>query len=273
MSLHLNSITDANVGPCVLSWLVKKGMDEYDSIFVTDDGKYFHIGREMFDAVSGDKIGSFIFTIKKEGRSLQMLDLDLVLNNDTPTLLKFDSLRPGSSDAKQYYNAVTVDTERHLELETVNHHVKSGELSGRETEAYISVFPFELRVYKDIDAFFEHMGHISYATAESRGEREHRLSEGFIMPGGLFNSRKQEDESYSLLLGRVLSMRDVSVVLGDVELSFVLAKVDTALGNVPMAMGREVFDLSSLRIGSIVAMNASVNADVAKYEDFEHPRG
>ena len=39
--------------------------------------------------------------------------------------------------------------------------------------------------------------------------------------------------------------------------------VDTALGVVPVAMGRDVFDLKKLKVGCVIAMNAVVKADVA----------
>ncbi|MBQ3216741.1 MAG: hypothetical protein IJB35_02875, partial [Oscillospiraceae bacterium] len=55
---------------------------------------------------------------------------------------------------------------------------------------------------------------------------------------------------------------------GEAALPFVLAKVDTALGAIPVAMGREVFDLKELKAGCIVAMNADIKADLARDEDF-----
>ena len=36
-------------------------------------------------------------------------------------------------------------------------------------------------------------------------------------------------------------------------------------------MGKDVFDLSNLQIGCIVAMNADIKADLAKEENFIYP--
>ena len=69
----------------------------------------------------------------------------------------------------------------------------------------------------------------------------------------------------------MVSFKDIELVLGKRVLPFVLAWVDTALGIIPVPMGREVFDLEKLEIGCIVAMNADIKVDVAKDEDFEYP--
>ena len=76
-------------------------------------------------------------------------------------------------------------------------------------------------------------------------------------------SDKENDNDYSFIIGKVESFRDVSPNFGDHKIPFVLAMVDTALGVVPVAMGRDVFDLKKLKVGCVIAMNAVVKADVA----------
>ena len=69
--------------------------------------------------------------------------------------------------------------------------------------------------------------------------------------------------------GAVFTTTILSAIVGTAvmaiyaKLPFVLAKVDTAAGVVPVAMGRDVFDLSNLTVGCIVAMDTVVKADVA----------
>ena len=43
MPLHLNSITNDSQKAEPLAWILQKGMDECDSVFITEDQKYFHI--------------------------------------------------------------------------------------------------------------------------------------------------------------------------------------------------------------------------------------
>ena len=92
-----------------------------------------------------------------------------------------------------------------------------------------------------------------------------------MMPGGMFNDKKKSDESYSFVVGKVVSYRDVEIAFGETVYPFVLAMIDTALGVIPVSMGREVFDLESLKVGCIVAMNVDIKADLARDENFKYP--
>ncbi len=91
----------------------------------------------------------------------------------------------------------------------------------------------------------------------------HGLSERFSMPGGMMSDRKDDDGNYSFIIGKVKSFRDVSPDFGDNKFPFVLMKVDTTVGVVPVAMGKDVFDLKKLSVGCIIAMNTVVKADIA----------
>lgn len=271
MPLHLNSITNDTRKAEPIAWLLQKGMDDCDSVFATKDQKYFHIRRKIMDRLSGDAIGRIVYTIMHGERVLEIKDLDIVWNNDTPTRLQFNTLRDKSSDANEYYEAETVEAGQHLELETVDRHVVSADILNTEREAFISAFPFELNVYADIHAFNEWAGFDRVIAVADTDLKVSGFSERFIMPGGLFKDKKKNGESYSFLIGKVISYRDVEIAFGETVYPFVLAQVDTALGVIPVSMGREVFDLEELQVGCIVAMNADIKADMAKDEDFTYP--
>jgi len=268
MPLHFNSMTNDNCSEHFV-WLLQEGMDQCDSIHVTEDKKYIHLRLTLEDTLSGEAIGKVVYTLLHGEKALEILDLDIVWNNDICTPLQFNELRDGSSDSNEYYEAETVGEGQHLEIETVNRHVITEELLDTEREVFISAFPFELSVFSDIDAFNAWAGFEKKTVAF--GDLELRLggfSDKFMMPGGIADEKKKRDESYSFVVGTVLSYRDVELTFGEAALPFVLAKVDTALGAIPVAMGREVFDLKELKVGCIVAMNADIKADLARDEDF-----
>ena len=271
MPLHLNSITNGGQNSEILTWMLQEGMDKCESIFVTEDQKYFHIRCNIKDRLSGDVIGKVVYTILHGDKSLEILDMDIAWNNDISTSIRFNELRDGSSDANEYYEAEVVGGGQHLELETVNRHVFEGELIGTEREVFVSAFPFALSVYADMDAFDKWAGVKKDVTVGGTDLKVGGFSDKFMMPGGMFQPNKRSDESYSFVVGRVISYRDVEVAFGKTVLPFVLAKVDTALGIIPISMGREVFDLEKLEVGCIVAMNADIKADVAKDSDFKYP--
>lgn len=271
MPLHLNSITNDSQKAEPLAWILQKGIDECDSIFITEDQKYFHIRCNIMDRLSGDAIGRIVYTILHGEKALEIQDLDIVWNNDIATLLQFNTRRCGSSDSNEYYEAETVDEGQPLEIETVNRHVVSADILDTEREAYISAFPFELSVYDDINAFNKWAGFNREITVGDTDLKVGGFSESFMMPGGLLNADRESNESYSFVIGKVVSYRDVEIAFGETIYPFVLAQVDTALGVIPVSMGREVFDLEKLQVGCIIAMNADIKADLAKDEDFKYP--
>ncbi len=269
MPMHFNSITNNDQSPELLAWLLREGMEECNSVFISEDKRYFHLQRNIIDRLSSNVIGKTVYTIKHGETMLEVLDVDITLANEIPTSIQFNTLRPGSSDANEYYEA-EVDNGGHLELETVNRHTRNSELVGKELEAFVSIFPFELSIFENIEEFNKWAGFDKEISVGGTDFKVGGFSEHFIMPGGMLGTEKRPDESCSFLIGTVVSFRSVEIAIGEIVLPFVLAQVDTALGVVPVAMGPEVFDLSKLHPGSVVAMNADVKADLSKKDDFTY---
>lgn len=270
MPLHLNSITNNSQNSEILAWMLQEGMDRCDSIFVTEDQKYFHIRCNIEDCLTGDVIGKMVYTFLHGDKAIEVLDLDIMLNNTVPSVISFIELREGSSDSNEYYEAEVVDGGQHFELETVNRHVIAENLIDTEREVYVSAFPFALSVYEDMDAFNAWAGFKKDISVGDTSLKVGGFSEKFMMPGGMDNPNKRSDESYSFVVGKVVSFKDVEVAFGKNVFPFVLTWVDTALGVIPVPMSREVFDLENLKVGCIIAMNADVKVDVAKVDDFKY---
>ena len=271
MPLHLNSITNGSQNSEILAWVLQEAMNRCDSIFITDDQKYFHMRCDIEDRLSGDVIGKIVYTLLHGDKAIEVLDLDIVFNNNVSSMIRFNELRDGSSDSNEYYEAEVVDGGQHFELETVNRHVIAEKLIDTEREVFVSAFPFALSIYADMDEFNKWAGFKKDATVGGTDLKVGGFSDKFMMPGGMTNPNKRSDESYSFVVGRVVSFKDIEVAFGKTVLPFVLAWVGTALGIIPVPMGREVFDLEELKEGCIVAMNADIKADVAKDEDFKYP--
>ncbi len=268
MPLHFQSITHQDQSPDLLAELFGEPFENPSSVFVSKD-KYIHSQTDIRDEISGEIFGTLVYTIKSNERkqSNELLDLDIVLINDAKTRLRFLSLQEGSSDANEYYDVEIVADGGRLEIETVNRHSAEGELVGTEREVGICAFPFELTVYDSIRAFNKAMRFDREIKVKGLDLPVHGFSEKFIMPGGSM-TREKKDGSYTFLLGRIVGFRDVRWRLGTIELNFVIARLDTALGVIPAAMSRDVFDLSNLRENAIVAMNADIKADLASPKNF-----
>lgn len=243
-------------------------MDGCESIFVDKEGKYLHIRRNIYDEIGGDQIGKVCYTIKILEDKLEVLGLDITMDNDTPSLLRFNKRYDNSSDSNEYYEVEMVEVGAHLQIETVNRHVVREDLIDTEREVFVSAFPFELNIFPDIDALNDKLG---FKPVKIKGIDImcHGLSDKFAAPAGALSD---SEEKYSFVVGTVVSFRDAEIAFGDVRLPFVLAKVDTALGVIPVVMGREVFDIAEIKEGCIVGMNADIKVDLATDEDFQYPK-
>lgn len=262
MPLHLQSIANADhISEIIVSLLAGAGKDP-DSISISKD-KYIHTRFFAVDSVSGQSFGKIVYTMKidEEQKGISVIDIDIVLNNPNAARLRFLGKRRGSSDANEYYDAETTAGDARLQIETVNRHVLEEELVNTEREVSISAFPFELTIYDDIEDFNRFVGFGTEIPLRNTGIKVCGFSDRFMMPGG----GSEENESYTFLLGTVVSFRRVSWRIEDKEIAFEIALLDTALGIIPVAMSRDVFNLSKLSVGKIVTMKADIKADFCPY--------
>lgn len=270
MPLHLQAIIDDDKESRRFAAILTICSEDPNSVFVSKD-KYIHTQYNLTDELSGSLFGRLIFTMKICEKHIEVIDVDIVLNNDNQVLLEFSKLLNGSSDSNEYYEAVTKEGV-HLLLETVNRHAADGDLESAEHDVSVSAFPFQATVYDDMHAFNQWAGFGSGIRAGDSDFVVHGFSETFMMPGGVMNKSEGQDDYYSFLVGKVASFRDVRWRLGEECLDFAIVWLETALGCIPAAMGREVFDLSGLDVGKIIAMNADIKADLARSEDFQYPK-
>ena len=272
MPLHLNSLVNGNtdLNAELLAHIVGPALQANNRCLVTQDKLHLIGSSDMVDTRTGKVIGYYIYTIwsnLKEQRN-EILDLDIILYNEKTTSIRFLRRLPSSSDSNEYYDAETCKTEQHFQLETVCRYTVSQEIEATARNVYISAFPFELSIFDSISAFNRHIGFKEHHPIGKTDLTTDGLSETFLAPGNILSS-KNDDETFSFVIGKVESYKDVTVNFGKINLDFVIAQVDTAFGNIPVAMGRDVFDIEKLIPGMIVAMNAYIKADLSNPEDFK----
>lgn len=268
MPIRFNAIS--NDSPSIpFANIVGPIFQECNGAYMAADKIHF-VGRsEMIDRKTGDLIGHYVYTmcIHPEESFHELLDVDIVLCAPAPTKLQFITKKAESSDSNEYYDVEIPNTAQRLLVETVNRYAIEGEVEGTEQDVYISAFPYKLSVYKNIDEFNKTMGFKKAHPIGKTGLKTGGLSSTFTAPGGALSS-SDATSTGSMVIGTVENFRDVSIDVGEVRYDFVLAQVSTALGSIPVAMGREVFDLRKLRKGKLVAMFADIKADMAKPDTF-----
>lgn len=67
------------------------------------------------------------------------------------------------------------------------------------------------------------------------------------------------------MVGTIKDYRNVNIEVAGQKLDFIIADVESALGILPTAMGKQVFNLEKLRKGSIITMRADIKADFVDF--------
>lgn len=264
MPLHLDALTN-NDQDGFLAYLLQNGLDHAESTIASEDKRILHLANPMRDASSGERIGKFVFTllIDDAHRAFEVIDIDITLDSAEATELCFLNKLPQSSDANEYYDVETTDNGIHLQIETVNRHFLPGDIVGTVQRVCACAFPFRLTVYDDMDALNEAVGLKKTVKINGTDMSVGGLSSNFAAPGSLGGTGGSESDPFSFMVGIVRDIQDVSVGFGERTLSFAIVQLESALGLLPTAMGRDVFELDKLALGKPVMMYADVKADFA----------
>lgn len=266
MPLHLEALTEKN-HPELLSWILQEELQSIDDAFAQSGKRYFLGTTPLVDKKKGREIGKYVFTFfsNMEQKRNEILDLDIVLNNNTPTEIVFEKKLPQSSDSNEYYEIVTKESEHHLIIETVNRYVKEQEIEGKTLPVYISAFPYELTVFKDEKAFNKFCGFEKAINVADTDLLVHGLGTNFTMPGGILGGEKSvEEKPWSFVVGIVEDFSEVKIAFGKIQHKAYIIQLNTALGIIPVLAGLEMFDIKKLSKGKIIGMNSYIKANFVK---------
>lgn len=266
MPLRLGALTEQNASDTFVSILGEK-LQHINDAFAQSNKRYFLGSTPLTDEKTGKQIGKYVFTFFSniEMQRNEILDIDIVLDNDSPVELSFSTRLKKSSDSNEYYEAVTVDTEQHLVVETVNRYVIESEIEKKNVSIYASAFPFELTIFDDERAFNEFCGFESAVEIANAGLFVHGLGTNFIAPSGAFGGKTNNDEApWSFVVGVVEAFSDVTIALGEHKHEAYIVYLNTAIGILPTLVGKEMFDTQKLSKGKIIGMNAYIKANFIK---------
>ena len=262
MPIHIQSLTAKSNDSSLLAALLQGALEHSDAAVISEDQSYIQMAQFLVDVLSGQRIGKLVYTMFRSAdeKSLNVLDLDITLDSEATTELRFLEKLPASSDANEYYDVEASDEGQRLQVETVNRYLIRQEIENTTQTVRTSAFPFRLTVYKDLDELNQKLGFPGQSVNEMEvvGLHEH-----FAAPGSFSQDEAFKGETFSVIVGTVKSVRDVEVRFGKYRIPFVIAQIDSALGLLPTAMGRDVFDLDGLVPGAAVMMYADIKADFA----------
>lgn len=253
MPLHFNSISN-NLTKKTFNWMVKNTVENNKEMHVTEDERFIHCWTDLIDEISGKPVGELVATFENIEGTMQLLDFDMTLNNDEPIEVEFVMKHAESSNANEYYQVEIIGKSHRINIETVKRHIIDEELADTSRAVKLSAFPFALSVYENVEdlnkQFWPEDG-IKVAGME-------KANIGFA---DNYAGCSFDGEIYSMIIGKVERFQEIRFV-ADKNYEFLIVWIRSAVGILPVAMSREVFELDELEVGKTIAMNADIKADL-----------
>lgn len=259
MPVRLNSIVSSDKIEKVFFNIVAKDLDKIEDVFVTDDKLKCNCVKYIIDKITGAKIGRIVFTIKtnEKEKCNELLDVDITLLNDNYAELCFECRYEESSDANEYYQVSSSDG-FHFEVETVGRYRVPIEILKTKQKVYLSAFPFQLNIYDTIEELNKDMGFEKPIQTPIKELSCSGYAKNFMGSGTMFIN---SNEISSFIIGTVESFRDVIAIIGDMEVPFTIVNLKTGVGNMPVAVSKDVFELNGISKNKVIMMLCDLKAE------------
>ena len=191
---------------------------------------------------------------------MQIVDTDITLLTNNKVKLHFEKKLEASSEANEYYEVFSPEDERHFDIETVNrHYVKEDKVEGTDQEVYLSCFPFQLEIFNNEEELNKRFG-FDDKEVDIPGLGKTKIGmDPYMMGVGRLMTNSEEPSSF--INGTINDFKDIEVNIADIIISFTIIDLKTAIGNIPVAVNKENFDLRNIGKNKIVCMVADVKAD------------
>lgn len=264
MPVHFNSFIadkEEQLKTKLFSDIITKYTEEADNVFVNDEKTKIHMASYFKDIHTKKEIGKVVITLILRPDNIELVDTDIVLLSDHKTNLHFEEKLEESSEANEYYMVYDLDQEKHFDIETVNRYTIPEDIENKDIDAYLSAFPFQLDVFENEDEMNKTLGLGNEVDIPAIGKKAITMDPRMMSDGRVMTGAK---EPCSFIIGEVLGFKNVEVNIADNNIKFKIIELDTAIGNMPVAVHEENFDLSKLKKGALVGMVADIKADLSE---------
>lgn len=264
MPVHFNSFIadkEEQLKTKLFSDIITKYTEEADNVFVNDDKTKIHMTSYFKDVNTEENVGKVVITLVVRKDNIELVDSDIVLLSDKKTKLHFEEKLEQSSEANEYYVVYDLENERHFDIETVNRYCIKEELVDSDKDVYLSAFPFQLNLYKNEKEMNKALGMGKEVDIPGIGKRIIEMNPKMMSDGRVITGL---NEPCSLIIGKVKDYNDVEVDIANNIIKFKIIDLETAIGNMPVAVHAENFDLSNLKKDVLLVMLADIKADLSK---------
>ncbi len=263
MPVHFNSFIadeEESLREKLFSDIVTKYTETADNVFVNDDKTKIHMTSFFKDEYSNKEIGKVVITLIVRTDNIELVDVDIVLLSNHKTKLCFEEKLDQSSEANEYYLVCDLNEEYYFDIETVNRYIiPAQDIEKNKIGAYLSAFPFQLDVFENEEEMNKILGLGEEVDIPSIGKKAITMSQKMMSDGRIMTG---DDEPCSFIIGKVINFKDVKANIADNYVEFKIIYLDTGVGNMPVAVNSENFDLSKLKKGALIGMIANIKADL-----------
>ncbi|SCY45761.1 hypothetical protein SAMN05660668_02706 [Pseudobutyrivibrio sp. AR14] len=261
MPVHLDSFIPEKKIQTIISGLVSM-VNSSSVVCASEDKTIIHLQTDLIDDVKNMPFGRAVFTLKVDdvSKKTNVIDIDIVLENNETTKLDFIKKLSKSSEANEYYDADVVEGGR-IQIETVNRNAFHGELEGKTHEVRLSAFPFSVDVFDSMDEINKRFSQNSKIEDDGTERKVAGYADTFVCPGSIFHLGVESDDTFTYFFGRVSNIRNIECSNLGESFSFYIVDVVSGMGNIPVAISPECFDLRKLDIGKVLEIRADIKAD------------
>lgn len=264
MPVHFNSFIadkEEDLKKKLISDILSKYIEKPDNVFVNDDKTKIHLTAFFKDIHTKKEIGKVVITLIARPDSIEIVDTDIVLLSNHKTKLHFEEKLEESSESNEYYMVNDLEQEKHFVIETVNRYTIPEDIENKNIDVYLSAFPFQLDIFENEDEMNTALGFGKEVNIPSIGNKIITLDPRMMSDGSFITGEK---EPCSFIIGEVIDFKDVEVDIANNNIKFKIIDLDTAIGNMPVAVHGENFDLSKLKKGALLGMVADIKADLSE---------
>ena len=241
------------------SWMIRRKYYDNPTAY---NNSHSHYRADIRDKNTNEIIGKVILSCVADYRELRGEDWDIVLKNDSVSEIKFLKKLCSISGADDYYYAEATKSGVHFQLETVERHVLNeykDKLEGSERNVYLCAFPFYVKVHENMNA------------VNGNDTSCIEFSKKFAARASALNLLRETDEMdefHTYFFGKVSDIKEVVLDVCSEDIEFLIVTVLSGMGEMPVAMSKEVFDLEGLKVGCMLELKAYVKADFLSCEEW-----
>ena len=271
MPVHFNSFLNYDIegekdlSKKIFSGILSNDLENPDDVFVNKSKDRLTLTKYIINLNNNKKVGKTVITIKidKKNEINELVDIDLTLLNNKPITLLFEEKLDPSSEANEYY-LVNTEDEIYFQIETVNRcTIESKNIENTKQSVYLSAFPIKFDIYNNVNEFNEEIG-FKPTKVKGTDTEVSGFADNFTGVGSIFLENPTDDDTSSLIIGKVHSFEDINTIIGGEKCSFTIIKLKTAFGILPTIVSKSTFDLSNLSKDKTVVMLVDIKADFLK---------